>query len=158
MPPLLELSRVTKRFGGLEALRDVSLTFGIGGGVGGGGAAERGSLTAVIGPNGAGKTTLFDVVSGLTRPTSGTVRLDGVDLAGLPRHRLARLGVGRTFQITCLFPGLTVLDNVLVGVTFGARPPRWRAERRQAAERLLALVGLAERAETCAHALSLGER
>ena len=111
--PRLELDRVTVRYGGLEALREVSF------------AVEPGSLVALVGPNGAGKTTVFDVVSGLVRPTSGAVRLDGRDLAGRPAHHVAALGVGRTFQIARLFPGLPALDNVLVGVTFGRlSPPR----------------------------------
>lgn len=146
MPPLLELDRVTKRFGGLQALRTVSL------------AIEPGALVALLGPNGAGKTTLFDIVSGLARPTSGTVRLDGADLARLPPHRIAALGVGRTFQIARLFPDLAVLDNVLVGVTFGRAGRRGRATARRQAERLLAVVGLRDKAATHARALSLGEQ
>jgi ABC-type branched-subunit amino acid transport system ATPase component len=142
----LELEGVGKRFGGVHALRDVTL------------AVEPGSLVALVGPNGAGKTTLFDVVSGLTRPTGGRVRFDGTDLARLPPHRIAALGIGRTFQVARLFPDLRVLDNVLVGVTFGSRHPRTPGERRRHAERLLELVGLAERAAACARHLSLGEQ
>ncbi len=147
--PRLELERVSKRYGGLYALRDVSL------------AVEPGSLVALLGPNGAGKTTLFDVVTGLTRPSAGTVRFDGADLARLPPHRIAALGIGRTFQIARLFPGLSVLDNALVGVTFGgggARPRRAPPERRRQAERLLELVGLADRLAARAGQLSLGEQ
>ena len=143
----LELEGVGKRYGGVHALRDVTL------------AVEPGSLVALVGPNGAGKTTLFDVVSGLTRPTAGRVRFDGADLARLPPHRIAALGIGRTFQVARLFPDLRVLDNVLVGVTFGGRGPR-RApgERRRHAEHLLELVGLAERAGATARHLALGEQ
>ncbi len=145
----LEVRGVTKRFGGLQALRDVTLV------------VEPGSLTAVLGPNGAGKTTLFDIVTGLARPSSGTVRFDGADLTRLPPHRIAALGVGRTFQIARLFPALTVLDNVLVGVTFGrggaggGAHPR---DRRHRAERLLEMVGLPHKAAARARELSLGEQ
>lgn len=142
----LEISRVSMRFGGLAALRDVSLV------------VEPHALVALLGPNGSGKTTLFEIVCGLLRPTSGRVRFDGVELTGLPPHRIARLGIGRTFQVARLFPGLSALDNVLVGVTFGRPRPPDRAARRRAAERLLETVGLAHKAATPARELSLGEQ
>jgi ABC-type branched-subunit amino acid transport system ATPase component len=150
--PRLELDRVSVRYGGLQALREVSF------------AVEPGSLVALVGPNGAGKTTVLDVVSGLVRPTSGTVRLDGRDLTGLPTHHVARLGVGRTFQIARLFPELPVLDNVLVGVMFGrggrggGRAAEGSGERRRHARRLLEVVGLEAKATAPAVALSLGEQ
>ncbi len=146
MPARLTLDRVSKSFGGLLALRDV--TFDV----------EPGALVALLGPNGAGKTTLFDIVSGLTRPTRGTVRFGDADLTRLPPHRIAALGIGRTFQIARLFPALSALDNVLVGVTFGRRGRADPRDRRQRAEGLLALVGLADEASTAAHALSLGQQ
>ncbi len=144
----LELCGVSRRFGGVEALRGVSLT------------VEPGSLVALLGPNGAGKTTLFDVVSGLLPPSGGRVRLDGRDITRLPAHRRAALGIGRTFQIARLFPGLAALDNVLVGVTFGRGRRRWAgtADRRRQAHRLLARVGLEAKAAEPAAALSLGEQ
>jgi branched-chain amino acid transport system ATP-binding protein len=142
----LEVSHVTMRFDGLAALRDVSLV------------VEPQALVALLGPNGSGKTTLFEIVCGLLRPTRGSVRFDGRELTGLPPHRIARLGIGRTFQVARLFPGLSALDNVLVGVTFGrARPPD-PAARRRIAERLLETVGLAPKATTPARELSLGEQ
>ncbi len=141
----LELDRVSKAFGGVQALRDVSLV------------VEPGSLVAVLGPNGAGKTTLFDVVSGLTRPTRGVVRFDGTDLTRLPPHRIAGLGIGRTFQIARLFPALSVLDNVRVGAVFGRGGHAGRNARRRA-EHLVELVGLAAKAGARAHELSLGEQ
>ncbi len=155
MAPRLELDRVSKRFGGLEALRDISL------------AIPAGALVAVIGPNGAGKTTLFEIISGLARPSTGTVRLDGTDVTGFPPHQMAALGIGRTFQIARLFPELSALDNVLVGVTFGSggggeqgarRRRHGRQERRHRAERLLDIVGLREKTTAQARALSLGEQ
>ncbi len=147
--PRLELERVSKRYGGLYALRDVSL------------AVEPGSLVALLGPNGAGKTTLFDVVTGLSRPSAGTVSFGGADLTRLAPHRIAALGIGRTFQIARLFPELSVLDNTLVGVTFGGggrRARRGPAERRRQAERLLELVGLEDKRAARAAQLSLGEQ
>ncbi len=146
MPPRLELSRVSKQFGGLQALHEVTLDI------------RPGSLVALLGPNGAGKTTLFDIVTGLARPTSGAVRFDGRDVTGLPPHRIAALGIGRTFQIARLFPALTVLDNVLVGVTFGRARRLGHAGRRRAAERLLEIVGLQDKPATRAQELSLGEQ
>lgn len=145
MPSLLELDRLTKRYGGLHALRQVSF------------AVAEGALVALLGPNGAGKTTVFDITSGLVRPTAGTVRFEGASLVGLSPHRIAALGIGRTFQIARLFPALPVLDNVLVGVTFGRRPRRG-ADARRHAERLLEVVGLHDKAATPARALSLGEQ
>jgi branched-chain amino acid transport system ATP-binding protein len=146
MTPRLEIRDLSKRFGGVQALRDVTL------------GVEPGTLTALIGPNGAGKTTLLDVVSGLTRPDAGMVRFGPADLARLPPHRIAALGVGRTFQIARLFPGLSLLDNVLVGVTFGPGGHAPAAERRRRAERLLEWVGLPARAGARARELSLGEQ
>ena len=147
--PRLELVRVSKRYGGLYALREVSL------------AVEPGSLVALLGPNGAGKTTLFDVVTGLSRPSAGTVSFGGANLTRLAPHRIAALGIGRTFQIARLFPALSVLDNVLVGVTFGgggSRPRRAPGERQRQAERLIELVGLEDKRAARAAQLSLGEQ
>jgi len=142
----LVLDRVSKRFGGVHALRELTL------------AVESGSLVALLGPNGAGKTTLFDVVSGLVPPTSGRVHLDDVDITGLLPHRLAALGLGRTFQVARLFPELPAVENVLVGVTFGRPRGQPAAERRRRAERLLRVVGLEARSRARATALSLGEQ
>jgi branched-chain amino acid transport system ATP-binding protein len=100
---LLEIEDVGLRFGGVKALDGVSFT------------VEEGSLTALIGPNGAGKTSLFNCLSGIYRPTQGRIALGGHDLARLPQHRIARLGLARTFQSPALFPGLSVLDNLMAG-------------------------------------------
>ena len=101
--PLLELSSVTKRFGGITAVSDVSLTVG---------ARE---IVSVIGPNGAGKTTLFNLVSGVLPVSSGTIAIEGRDLARVPPHKYVQLGIGRTFQNLALFKHGTVVDNILVG-------------------------------------------
>ncbi|HEX6417859.1 MAG TPA: ABC transporter ATP-binding protein [Acidimicrobiales bacterium] len=91
------------RFGGVVALDELSFT------------VEPGRICALIGPNGAGKTTLFNVLSRLYQPNSGTVSFDGHDLLSVPAHRIARLGLARTFQNVALFPALTVLENVMTG-------------------------------------------
>ena len=114
--PVLELRGLSKSFGGLQAVRDV--TFKI----------MPGDRKAIIGPNGAGKTTLFNLITGIFPATSGQVLLFGRDVTNLPSHRRTALGMARTFQITSLFPKLTVLDNVLLAIQ-GLRPSKfvmWR--------------------------------
>jgi branched-chain amino acid transport system ATP-binding protein len=101
--PLLTVRAVRIAFGGVRALRDVSLTI------------PRGAIVAVIGPNGAGKTTLFNCVTGIYRPDGGEILLAGKALVGLPPNRIAELGLARTFQNIELFARMTVLDNVLLG-------------------------------------------
>jgi branched-chain amino acid transport system ATP-binding protein len=101
---MLRVDGITRRFGGLTALNDVSLAF------------KKGDITGVIGPNGAGKTTLFNIVTGIYRPTSGTVRMEERTISGLPPEKLAPLGLVRTFQNIELFGRMTVLENVMVGL------------------------------------------
>jgi branched-chain amino acid transport system ATP-binding protein len=102
--PILSVLDVTVRFGGIVALDGVS--FGV----------AEGQIVGLIGPNGAGKTTLFNCLSRLYTPQQGDIRFRGRSLLGLPAHRIAELGVGRTFQNLALFPTLTVLQNVMIGV------------------------------------------
>jgi branched-chain amino acid transport system ATP-binding protein len=114
--PALELRGLSKSFGGLRAVRDVTLKI------------MPGDRKAIIGPNGAGKTTLFNLITGIFPATSGQVLLFGRDVTNLPSHRRTALGMARTFQITSLFPRLTVLDNVLLAIQ-GVRPSKfvmWR--------------------------------
>src|ERR1700747_423722 len=99
---VLEVANGGKRFGSLAAVNDVSL------------AVERGELRAVIGPNGAGKTTFFNLISGFFPPSSGRIRFRGRDITALPAHKRVALGVARTFQITEIFPELTVGENLRV--------------------------------------------
>jgi branched-chain amino acid transport system ATP-binding protein len=103
LTPLLQLKNVTRRFGGVVALDDVSLD------------VEQGEIAGLIGPNGAGKTTAFNVITRLYRPESGEVTFDGESLLGTPPHGVVRRGIARTFQNVELFPTMTVLENVLVG-------------------------------------------
>jgi branched-chain amino acid transport system ATP-binding protein len=153
---VIELAAVSVRFGGVQALDAVTASI------------EGGRVTALIGPNGAGKSTLVNVVCGITRPDAGRIRLLGRDVTGSPPHRLARLGLARTFQSLELFDGLTVLENVLVGrhtrMVAGAlasalRLPHHRRDERdarRAAERLLGELELAEVAGELATALPYG--
>jgi branched-chain amino acid transport system ATP-binding protein len=130
---LLSVRDVRVEFGGIVALADLTFTI------------DDGQICALIGPNGAGKTTLFNCVSRLYEPTSGSIRFDDRELLSLPAHRIAGLGIARTFQNLALFPALTVLDNVMVGAhSVGGRS---RVRRREAMDILqrLSLGHLATR-------------
>jgi branched-chain amino acid transport system ATP-binding protein len=100
---LLELEKATIRFGGLVAVNEVTFTL------------DKGDLFGLIGPNGAGKTTCFNLITGVYQPTSGMIRFQGKKLNGTPCHKIAALGIARTFQNIRLFPSLSVLENVVVG-------------------------------------------
>ncbi len=140
---LLEVRGVGKYFGGVRALSDVSFS------------VEAGEIVGIMGANGAGKTTLFSVIAGHERPSAGEVVFEGRALRGLRPYQICRLGVARTFQIVRPFGGLTVEDNVATAAMFGAvqaPTPRAAAERARA---VLALVGLADRADDLAETLTL---
>jgi len=155
---LLEVRGVSKQFGGVRAVRDCSFD------------VAEGEIKAVIGPNGAGKTTLFNVITGFYAPTAGVVRFRGRALTGLPAHRLARLGLSRTFQNVQLFPSLTVVENVMIGcerdapggflgaaLALPGPQRRMRAELARA-ERALAIVGLEALALVPAADLAFGQQ
>ena len=141
MTALLEVHDLRKHFGGVHALRGVNLHVG---------ATE---MVGLFGPNGAGKTTLFNLIAGAIRPDGGTVRLDGADITRLPAWQRARLGIGRTFQMTRPFRDLTALENVLVAAP---RTGSIRPHDKQSARALLAQVGLDDRADDAAGSLTLG--
>ncbi|MFB9743157.1 ABC transporter ATP-binding protein [Pseudonocardia sulfidoxydans] len=155
---LLAMDEVTMRFGGLVALDSVS--FGI----------RRGEILGLIGPNGAGKTTCFNALTGVYRPTSGRVLLEGQPLGRRSRHQITRLGIARTFQNIRLFGEMTALENVVVGAdarhktsVVGAllRLPRHHREERAAIDRAMALlefVGIAGRAAEKARNLPYGDQ
>lgn len=151
-PPVLRVEKLTHRFGGFLALHGVDLVL------------RRGELTSIIGPNGAGKSTLFNIISGLLVPTGGRIFFEGRDVTGLGAHRFAHMGIGRSFQITNLFPQLPVLENVRIAVQAIDRPldlwtPRERlADLRDRALELLEVVGLAHRARRSADSLAHGEQ
>jgi branched-chain amino acid transport system ATP-binding protein len=151
--PILKLTDVVVAFDALRAVDGVSL------------AVPRGQRRAIIGPNGAGKTTLFNAIAGAVLPTAGTVRFDGHDVTGLPPHRRARLGVSRTYQITNLFPTLTVQDNMILALRglssrkfslFGS-PDTDDAEGPRIAA-ALAAARIAERADVIVKEMSYGEQ
>jgi ABC-type branched-subunit amino acid transport system ATPase component len=156
-PLAVEVQGVSKWFGGVQAVRGVSF------------AIRPGQICGLIGPNGAGKTTLFNVLSGVYPPDAGTICMGGVAATGLPAHRIARLGVARTFQNLQLFHTLSVRENVMVGFA-QATPPqlvgslvgfarrRQEADDREAADRLLARVGLRGAGDRMAKDLSFGEQ
>jgi len=149
---LLRTEQLTRAFGSLLAVDRVNVS------------VRRGELRSIIGPNGAGKTTFFRLISGEMRPSSGRIWFDGRDITGLPQHQVARLGVAKSYQITNVFPHLTVLENVRVAVQGHARAydfwskasdlrdVRWRAES------LLERIGLGRKAGRLAAHLSHGEK
>jgi branched-chain amino acid transport system ATP-binding protein len=143
--PILEGRGLTKRFGGLIAVDGVDI------------AIERGEICGLIGPNGAGKSTLFRLISGVMRPTAGTVAFNGRPITGRSAHDVCVAGVAVTHQIVRPFRDMSVVDNVMVGAFFGHRPrPRGRAGARAAAMEELEVCGLADRAESPARSLTLG--
>ena len=152
-PPVLELNGLSKSFGGLHAVRGVTLKI------------MPGDRKAIIGPNGAGKTTLFNLITGIFPATSGQVLLFGRDVTGWPSHRRTALGMARTFQITSLFPKLTVLDNVLLAIQ-GVRRSKfvmWRflSSYREVYEKaygLLERASFLDRRDTEVRYLSHGEQ
>jgi len=150
---LLEVRNVSKSFGSLVAVRDVSL------------AVEPGELRAVIGPNGAGKTTFFNLISGLFAPSAGAIVFDGRDITKLVPHRRVALGMARTFQITEIFPELSIAENVRIGVEvasgFRLRPWLRRVENNAIKERMteiLTLTNLSGKANRIVGELSHGDQ
>jgi len=157
-PPVLALDGVRMNFGGVAALGGVSYEIG------------RGLIQAVIGPNGAGKTTLFNCISGLLEPTAGNIFLEGRRINGLEPHRIAGLGISRTFQHVALFKTMNVLENVMLGrhprthsgfFAAGFRLPGMRREEKQITEsamHFLELVGLTHVTHQPAGTLPLGKQ
>ncbi|HEV2593118.1 MAG TPA: ABC transporter ATP-binding protein [Gaiellaceae bacterium] len=129
--PLLAVKSVTRRFGGIVAIDDVSLD------------VEQSQIVGLIGPNGAGKTTLFNVITRLYRPDAGELEFGGKSLLRTPPHRIVRRGIARTFQNVELFGTMTVLDNVLVGAHTRTQPFRGRVALGHARE-VIEYVGLSD--------------
>lgn len=144
--------KLTMHFGGLAALEDIDL------------AVERGTIHAIIGPNGAGKSTFFNCLTGLLRPTSGRVLLEGRDVTGLPPERISQLGVARSYQITNIFPGSTCLENIRVAVQ--SRQPassflrhhRADAATLESAAGIIETIGLGGKEDVMAASLSHGQQ
>jgi branched-chain amino acid transport system ATP-binding protein len=143
---ILKVEKLTKYFGGVAALKDVSFDI-----------PEK-QICGFIGPNGAGKTTLFSVITGAHRPTGGTIRLHGKDITGMESAALVKKGVARTHQIVRPFKAMTVLENVQVAVHYGRRAVTRTSHAREHALEALKLVGLDHKANLLASVLSLGEQ
>jgi branched-chain amino acid transport system ATP-binding protein len=156
-PPILEARKVTRRFGGLVAVREVDLEVG------------PGQIVGLIGPNGAGKTTFFNCITGMFAPSEGEILFQGQRLNGLPPDRITKLGIARTFQNLRLFANMTARENVLVGrhcrtregvISSVLRGPRFRREERESFERaseLLEFVGLTGKGDELARNLPYGD-
>jgi branched-chain amino acid transport system ATP-binding protein len=153
MEHILETQGLTVRFGGLVAVDNVSLK------------VKPGTFQSIIGPNGAGKTTLFNLICGVYKPTAGKVLLRGKEITGLPPHKISHLGLGRSFQITNIFPNLTVLENVRlaiqsranVGYRFWALATSFK-EFEDRAREVLAQVNLLDRERVVANSLAHGDK
>jgi branched-chain amino acid transport system ATP-binding protein len=150
---LLEVQSVSKTFGSLVAVSEVSLS------------VPQGELRAVIGPNGAGKTTFFNMISGFFAPSAGSIVFDGTDVTQLPAYRRVEIGMGRTFQITEIFPELTVLENVRIAaeVAAGYRLRAWISRQESAAiksriDEVLSLAGIAAKADRLVGELAHGDQ
>jgi branched-chain amino acid transport system ATP-binding protein len=150
---IIEARDLSKHFGGLRAVDGVNLQ------------VREGSLHSIIGPNGAGKTTMFNLISGNLKPTRGRVLLRGRDITGTPLHRMAHMGIGRSFQITNIFPNLTVLENARLAAQAMGRDSLnlWSTATRfrqyeDAAMTALKQVGLADRANQVASILPHGDK
>ncbi len=147
---LLQATDIRKAFGGIQALDSCSIT------------VEKGSITGLIGPNGSGKTTLFNVITGYERSDTGKVEFNGLDISRYTPNRIFGMGMGRTFQLTRIFPRLTVTENMHVAIQrkgLASLLGRWSASSEHArALQLLEFVGLTHLRDTPAGSLSYGQR
>jgi branched-chain amino acid transport system ATP-binding protein len=141
---LLAIDDISMSFGGLRVLSDVSIE------------VNSGEILGLIGPNGAGKSTLFNLITGIYKPSSGSIRLGEHELVGLPPRRICRLGIARTFQLVRVFPSLTAFDNVRVAAVFG----RGHGSRRLLLEpsKCLEMVGLSNQADVLPTRLTFSDR
>ena len=143
MTPILELTNVSKRFGGIQAVKDASFSVG------------EGEILGLIGPNGAGKTTAFNMIAGFFKPDTGTIRLEGKDIAGKKPWEICEAGIGRTFQLSKPFGDLTVVENLMVG---GFARNRDRRVNREKAEEMSAFLGMAAKRNIEANNLTAFDR
>ncbi|MBS7605643.1 MAG: ABC transporter ATP-binding protein [Candidatus Bathyarchaeia archaeon] len=138
---ILDVQRLKKSFGGLVAVRDFSFHLG------------KGEILGLMGPNGAGKTTVFNLISGVYKPDSGVIKYKGMNIVGLPPHKIRRLGIARTYQIPQPFPRLTVLQNVQIAAMYGGGFSKAESEKR--AHEVLDFIGLSDKKDMPAGNLKL---
>lgn len=158
MPAILEVKGLVKSFGGIAAVRDVTTS------------VEEGSISAIIGPNGAGKTTLFNLLTGIYKPDSGSITFAGKSLIGLRPDQVHKAGISRTFQNIRLFPSMTVVENVMVGmhsrlrlsvIETLLRTPSFRAQEQYVLKKsmeMLKFVGIADKANEVSRNLPYGDQ
>lgn len=139
----IEVNNITKKFGGLIAVNDVSFS------------VSEGEIFGIIGPNGAGKTTLFNCLTGVYTPEEGEARIDDIKITGLKPHKICRLGIGRTFQITKPFPGLTVEETILIGALNKLKNMN---EAKKLVEEILIKLDLSNKRYTRGESLTVVER
>ncbi|MFX0196301.1 MAG: ABC transporter ATP-binding protein [Candidatus Hodarchaeota archaeon] len=143
---MLKGEMVTKKFGGLEAVKNVDFY------------VDKKEIVSLIGPNGAGKTTLFNLISGLYYPDAGTIEFEGKNIVGLKPHSICRLGIARTYQIVKPFLKMTTLENVLVGVFYGKGKSINMTDAHQEALHWLEFIGMSEKKNVLAQTLTLADR
>ena len=150
---ILETKSLWKNFGSLSAVAGVDLQF------------KNKELASVIGPNGAGKTTLFNLITGKLKPSQGAVYFEGSEITGLKPHRIARIGIGRIFQITNLFPELTAYENIRVSVLANLKETKRMltldhkvTKANEETDRLIELIGLSDKKDTACGVLSHGDQ
>jgi branched-chain amino acid transport system ATP-binding protein len=151
---MLEVDGLRRSFGGLVAVRDISFH------------VDKGDFLGLIGPNGAGKTTLFNLITGVLKPSAGSVRFLSQDISGQKANKTVRQGLSRTFQAATIYPEATVIENAIRGTFVSSRtsfwggffPSQWRAEAEQKALEVLDLFGLTRRAGLKARELAYGEQ
>jgi branched-chain amino acid transport system ATP-binding protein len=143
---LLQVKSVSRRFGGVRALNDISFDM------------QAGEILGLMGANGAGKTTLFSIIAGNIPPSAGEIWFDDHRIDGLGPHKVNRLGIARTFQIVRPFANMTVLENTTVGALYGRGQTKSQRRARERCMRILDEVGLADRADMLASALTLAGR
>jgi len=143
---LLEVENLSKAFGGLAAIRQVSFTL------------NQGEIIGLIGPNGAGKSTLFNLITGLLKPDTGSIRFNDKDITSMAPYKICQSGIARTFQVAKPFNRLTTLENVMVGRAYGSEPAWNTRQARTESEHILALTGLAGKRVQNAGMLGLVDR
>jgi branched-chain amino acid transport system ATP-binding protein len=145
MVTIIEGVKVSKYFGGLVAVKDMDFKI------------KEKEIVGLIGPNGAGKTTLFNLITGIYKPNSGSIKFCGEDIVGLKAHDICKRGIARTFQIVRTFPKLTVLENIVVGGLAGGKLKSMRDARERALE-IIEFIGLSKKKDVLAKSLTVPDR